>query len=97
MEQQSVGTVPVESSRACVVYDADTGHVHHIHQVVTFDGGREPNEAEIEAHALELARRKERRAGRFKALHLPSESVRPHQLYAVDLKTRALVVKQKRT
>jgi hypothetical protein len=97
MVQQSGGTVPVKSSRACVVYDADTGHVHHIHQVVTLEGGREPNESEIEAHAMALARRKERRAGRFKALHLAADAVRPHQLYTVDLKTRALVVKQRNT
>jgi hypothetical protein len=92
--EQSDGILPVKSSRACVVYDADTGHVHHIHQVVTFEGGREPTESEIEAHAMTVARRKERRAGRFKALHMAAEAVRPHQLYTVDLQTRALVVKQ---
>lgn len=94
MLPQSGGTIPVKSSRACVVYDADTGHVRHIHQVVTLEGGREPTEPEIEAHAMQLAQRKEGRAGKFKALHVPSESVQPHQLYAVDLKTRALVAKK---
>ena len=92
---QSGGTIPVKSSRACVVYDARNGHVHHIHQVVTFEGGHEPNESLIEAHAIELAERRMPRAAKLKALHVASDKVHPHQFYAVNLKTHSLVTKQK--
>lgn len=95
MVQQSGGTLPVKSSRTCVVYDSESGHVHHIHQVVTIEGSHEPSESQIEAHAISLAQRKWRHAARFKAMHVPPDSVQPHQLYAVDVKTHKLVAKNK--
>ena len=96
MPQQSGGTVPVKSSRACVVYDTHTGHVQHIHQVVTFEGGREPTEAEIEAHAISIAQREERHKGTLKVLHVATEAIQPGHLYAVDLKSNTLVAKKRK-
>lgn len=31
-------TVPVESVKSCVAYNAITGEIHHTHIVVTLDG-----------------------------------------------------------
>ena len=91
---QSGGTVPVKSSRACVVYDAGNGHEHRIRQVVAFEGRMEPFESQIKAHALQLANAT-RQATRPKTLDVASDEVHPYQLYAVDLKTNTLVAKQK--
>ncbi len=87
----SGGTVPVKSSRTCIVYDAESGRVHHVHQVVTLEGGQEPTEAQIEAHAMEIVRRKGKPTQKLKMLHLPSEKIPMHQLLAVDPKTKTLV------
>lgn len=91
--QASGGTVPVQSSRVCVVYDSENGKVHHIHEVITLRGGREPTEAQIEAHAMAIVKRKGHRAERLSVLHLPSEKVPRHRACIVHPKTKALVPK----
>jgi hypothetical protein len=42
-------TAPIHSRKACVIYDATSGQIRHRHSVVTFVGGREPSEVQIEA------------------------------------------------
>ena len=84
------GTVPVKSSRTCIVYDGETGRVHHIHEVVTLEGGREPGEAQIEADAMEIVNRKGKNVAKLRTLHLPTEKVPEGGLLTVDLKTKTL-------
>jgi len=93
--QESGGTVPVKSSRTCVVYDPDSGRVHHVHRVVTLEDGQEPSERQIEAHAMEILKRKGRSTEKLKALHLPSDKVEMQQLMSVDPKTGSLISKPK--
>jgi hypothetical protein len=33
-------TLQTKSTKACVVYDSNTGRMPHLHRVVTFVGGR---------------------------------------------------------
>ena len=49
-------TAPVQSIKACVVYDPDSGEIHHRHKVLTLVGGREPTEKEMAEHALQALR-----------------------------------------
>jgi hypothetical protein len=39
MVQHFGGTVKVNSAKACVVYQADNGRVHHVHHAITLEGG----------------------------------------------------------
>jgi hypothetical protein len=96
MSLQSIGTAPVESSRACVVYDADTGLIHHIHRVVTLAGGREPTEQENENHAMALLEAKGRKTRALRALHVAGNAIDPHRRYAVEPKTQKLIVTEER-
>lgn len=89
----SGGTVSVQSSRACIVYDSDSGRIHHVHEVITFKGGREPTEDEIGADAMNIVRRKGHPTEKLGVLHLPSDKVPRKQAYAVDLRTMELVAK----
>ena len=91
--ETSGGTVPVQSSRGCVIYDSDSGQIHHVHEVITFKGGREPTEAEIGAHAMNIVKRKGHPTEKLGVLHLPSDKLPRAQACSVDLKTLALVAK----
>jgi hypothetical protein len=42
-----------ESHHACVVYDRQTGQIHHIHQVINLRGAKAPSQAEMEQRALQ--------------------------------------------
>ena len=82
----------VRSKKACVVYDAQSGQVCHVHRVVTFEGGREPNENAIAADAL-LAFHGAHpgRHGAFETLHVDDAAVEPGKKYRVDVGKKALV------
>lgn len=91
--QASGGTIPIQSSRACIVYDAQSGKIYHVHEVITLQGGREPTEAQIEAHAMAIVKRKGYPEERLSILHMPLEELPRRRAYIVDLKTKALVPK----
>ena len=96
MSLHSGGTVPVKSSTACVVYDTDTGQVHHIRRVVTLKGGREPTEQENEARVMALLAAKGWKTSKLQALHLAGDAIEEHRRYAVEPKTQQLIVTEKR-
>jgi hypothetical protein len=96
MSRHFGGTLPVWSSTACVVYDADTGLVRHIHRVVTLEGGREPTQQENEARAMAMLEAKGRKTSKLRALHVAGDAIEAHRCYAVEPKTRQLIVKEKR-
>jgi hypothetical protein len=87
------GNLPVHSARICVVYDSHTGGIRHIHEVITLKGGRELSEAEIEAQAVEIVKRKGHHSDKLGVLHMPSEKVDRRQVYVVDLKAKTLTPK----
>jgi hypothetical protein len=89
MNSFSGGDAEVESEKACVVYEAKTGRIVHLHRVITLRGGKAPTESAIEAKALQLAG--ERSKAALKALHIDSKSVQSERAYAVDLKKLQLV------
>ena len=86
-------TVPVQSIKACVVYDAGSGRIHHHHRVLTLVGGYEPSEAEMEQAALHrvAARRSGHPGGTLEVLHIAHDAMHPGALYRVDVSKRALV------
>ena len=90
---QTGATVAVQSLKACVVYDATSGQIHHQHRVLTLAGGHEPSEAEMERDALGrvAARRGGPPGGKLAVLHVAPDAMRPDASYRVDVAKRALV------
>lgn len=89
MKTSPSGDIAVESEQACVVYEAKTGRVVHLHRVITLRGGKAPTKNAMEARALELAGGGSRAA--VKVLHLESESLQSGSAYKVDPKKLKLV------
>jgi hypothetical protein len=86
-------TVPVKSIKACVVYDAASGRIHHHHSVLTLEGGREPDVQEIAADALGAAgRRRGAPGGSLEVLHIAHDAMDPGKRYRVDVVAKKLVV-----
>ncbi len=91
MKPMVTGKTEVQSDRACVVYDPETGRIHHVHRVVTLRGGAEPQPHEIEARARELATKKGKDALRLKTLMVAPENLRSGAKHRIDVKTNSLV------
>jgi hypothetical protein len=87
----STGTVGYESSKACVVYDVQTGSIFHIHQVVTLRGGKSPADQEIEAAALDFATNDSRQRSCMRVLHVNPDNLMPRMSYKVDLAKLTLI------
>jgi hypothetical protein len=96
MTQHYGGNQKVRSASSCVVYDSESGRIHHIHHNVTLEGGHEPNQQEIEAHALAQLSDRGIKGGHLAAIHVEPDSIKPGSIYAVDPKTRKLVAKGER-
>jgi hypothetical protein len=80
-----------ESSRACVVFDSQTGAILHVHRVVTWSGAKSPTEQEIETVALALAANDRRQRSRMRVLHVKPDSLLPRRNYKVDLEKLTLI------
>jgi hypothetical protein len=85
-------TVPVQSIKTCVVYDATSGQIHHHHSVLTLVGGRELTEEEIAKDALQvLSNRREPPSGKLHVLHVPHAALEPGKRYRVDHSKQTLI------
>jgi hypothetical protein len=86
-------TLPVQSMKACVVYDSANGQIHHHHRVLTLVGGREPREEEIEADAIRAARHLHNQSTNvLHVLHVDHTTMESGKRYRVDLHRKALVL-----
>jgi hypothetical protein len=93
MNTMVTGNFEVQSDRACVVYDAKTGRILHVHRVITLRGGEDPSGPQIEARALELMRTDKKKTPRVKTLLVDSKNFRSGTVPRVNVKTRSLVSK----
>jgi hypothetical protein len=85
---------PIYSKKACVVYDARTGRLHHVHRVVTFVGGREPSEEQMTRDALHAFKGPPMgHSGEFHTLQVRHDAIEPGKSYRIDHHKRALVAK----
>ena len=62
--------VEPELIKTCVLYDRDTGHIVHVHKVVSLPSGRPPASDHVEKRAMELAAQGGRDVSKLKALHV---------------------------
>lgn len=84
--------MPVRSNKLCVVYDPESGRMHHLHRVVTFEGGSEPSPEQIAADALKAFHGLHAgRHGKFETLHVDHDAIEPGKKYRVDVQTKRLV------
>jgi hypothetical protein len=91
--ERAGATVPVQSTKACVVYDSSNGRIYHEHQVLTLSGGREPSDSEIAADALRaVGRRRQPPGGALEVLHVPHGTLERGKRYRVDAHRKELVV-----
>jgi len=91
------GTVPVQSCKACVVYDSQSGRIHHTHHTIVLKGGREIPDDEIAATALDMLHGRGVDAAKLRVLHTSPDALEAGTVYAVDVAKRVLVEKRKRT
>jgi hypothetical protein len=78
-------TVPIASIKHCVVYDADSGRIHHHHSVLTLAGGAEPAPAQIARDALAAcASRRTPVRGNLHVLHVEHTAITPGNRYRVN-------------
>jgi hypothetical protein len=84
------GMIQIKSAKCCVVYDANSGDIVHVHHVINLSGAQEPNDDEIKRSALDMASAEKGRS-RFEALMVAPERFDSSVAYQVDLKTGELV------
>jgi len=84
------GTFKVLVNRRTVLHD-QRGRIHHIHQTTILEGGRVPDDHEMEQMALDVARVRGLRTDHLSALHIEAHELDPHKNYAVDPHARRLI------
>jgi len=97
MLQQFGGTSRVHSEKTSVLYDRDSGRIHHVHHTVTLEGGQESSEKEIETHMLEVMKNRGKQTQNLQVIHVARDAMKPDYLYRVDPKSRSLVQARKLT
>ncbi len=90
----SGGNIGPKSIETYVVYDGDTGEIHHVHQVVTFEGA-EGGRRDAESQARSFVEKRLAFAQNLKVLPIPNDALRPGIIHAVDVNTKALIVKER--
>ena len=54
MQVQTIGDCRVLSDKCCVLFEAKTGAIHHVHRIVTLVGAAERSHGEMESAAHEI-------------------------------------------
>ncbi len=86
------------SHEICMIYDPATGRVVHVHQHITYPGGRQVSASEIEAHALAvLARGMKADVSGFHVLHLKPEEYQEGALYRIEPESQRLITVRRAT
>lgn len=90
-EMQIAGKFPSVVNHATVaIYDPKDGHIYHIHQTITFEGGEKQNEKQHIEEAFSLAQSAGCKIEGLKALHI-ADFVPKSGYYRVDTKNAQLV------
>ena len=85
----------VDSHYACIVYDQETGGIHHVHHVINLVGAEAPTHEEMtqRAHANAPS---DRRSG-LTVVVVEGDQIERGKSYRVDHTTKALVIERDRT
>lgn len=93
IEAGQQGVQVTEPDAACVVYDARTGHVAHIHETYSLGQAQPIGKEDLENLALEMAATHQRDTATLRVLHISPSEIRRDAVvnYRVDLKILELV------
>jgi len=83
-------SMSLANSSTCVIYDAASGRIYHVHTVATFADSRQRSREEIEKESYELASRAGHNVAAMKALHIGDENMEPDVRYKVNLSNMSL-------
>lgn len=94
MLQATSGTPPIIDDQLCVVYQADTGAIVHVHRVTTYEGGQVPGQEAIHRRAIEHLHtfQPERAQSPLKTVLLPPAQLESGVSYKIDVETVQPVV-----
>jgi hypothetical protein len=96
----------VTGHSAIVLFDPESGAVHHIHQVISLEGADQPSGEELERAAREHALEKAKRypgldlpppPKRLEAMHIDPSDLNHHGSLRVDVKAHKLVHVRRRS
>lgn len=88
--QNTGGTLKATSHLVCVIYDAASGRIRHIHHDVSLQNSPPASEAEVEAAAFAQLHKRGVAQGGLLALHVSPEELQPRARYDVDPQRRVL-------
>ncbi|KDB07799.1 hypothetical protein LIG30_3001 [Burkholderia sp. lig30] len=74
----------------CIVYDAHSGHIAHVHHEISLHKGPHATQAEAEAAALDQLKKRGKDASKFRVLHIKPDELSPLGRYKVDPQRRTL-------
>lgn len=80
-----------ESTQTCILYDPKSGRIVHLHQEITYPGGRKLTQSDAESRALEAVAKVRGNAVGLKVLHVSPKELQPSKIYKVDVKAGRLV------
>jgi hypothetical protein len=87
-----IGTFEVERESIVVLYETSTGRIVHLHNAVTVNGGKHPDQKTVERDALEqLSLAQPGLKEKVDLLQVDPSSLKPRTLYKVDTKKRVLI------
>src|SRR5579862_6791713 len=80
-----------EFTSICVLYDPAGGQVVHIHRVMTYPGGRHPDQNGVEQRCIETAESLGHATKGMATLHVEPGALKPNSSFRVDIRSRKLV------
>jgi hypothetical protein len=87
-----IGTFEIERESFVVLYEPSTGRIVHMHNAVTVNGGKHPDQNTLEKDAKEqLSQAQPNFKEKIALLHVDPSSLKPRTLYKVDTKNRVLI------
>ncbi|MGW2508936.1 hypothetical protein ACWC0A_05785 [Streptomyces scopuliridis] len=93
----TTGKHGIQSVKCCVVFDAGSGDIVHVHRVVDAEGAPVTPDHAVTKQALDLVENRGLDIAVLRTLSVPSEDLRPGYSYHVDVTANALVRGGRRT
>jgi len=85
------GSEMPESVKTVIVYDAASGDIRHVHQVITMPGAVAPEQSVAERDAMLLAKEEGYESSGLSCLTVDAEKLNVQARYRVDVKRGVLV------
>lgn len=91
MRFSTTGKNKILAEKCCIVFEAASGKICHVHRAVTMAGASERTDKAIADRALELAKKHGAGDAQLDVIHVDPKVLETRGSYHVDVKNRALV------